>query len=154
MLPELLCWIVLVRGHCSEMEISPARAGRRKIWRLRIDRPLDRRLMSASPRKQTTQWLLICGTPPLSSAPTPPKRTKWAPTRRCTVTVWCSGALCSVLVQPTVREPRASVGAAAAPAHCAPTPLAAGCFWSRSGTRPLTGRPRRVRILSLALYGP
>lgn len=61
--------------------------------------------MSASPRK-TTQWLLICGTPLKTSAHTP-QRTKRAPTHRCTVTVWCSGALCSVLVQPTVREPRA-----------------------------------------------
>lgn len=111
--------------------------------------------MSGQPKKNHSVALNLRN-PPKTSAHTPQR----APTHRCTVTVWCSGALCSVLVQPTVREPRASVGAAAAPAHCArPPPLrvvsspGALCSRPEAARGPQTGRPRRVRTLPSALYG-
>lgn len=152
-----LCCAGLYR---SEIEISPARAGRRKFGAC-IDRPLDRRLMSASPRK-TTQWLFICGTPPKTSAHTPQSE----PTHRCTVTVRCSGALCFVLcacAAHCARAPCLCLRGCSARTLCPDPPLCALFLvqvrFARRRNRleaargPRRGWPGRVRVLFLALYG-
>lgn len=116
--------------------------------------------MSASPRK-TTQWLLICGTPPKDQRPHPPKDQKGThPSLHCDCVgaqVPCARCLCSPLCASPV-----PVLARLQRPHTVPRlPLAARCFWSRcalqpsrSGTRSTALHSMGCRFCCYSLWGP